>query len=257
MSDLMLDKLKHHWNVSNRREFFTRAGSGLAGIALAAMLAEDSYAAAVDPLAPKSPTVNPVRAKNIIWCFMEGGPSQVDLFDPKPLLEKLAFQPVPPSFRPETLLTAQGAKPSDGLFPARRPFKQYGQSGMWVSDWLPPYRSARRRDGGHPFVYIRCQQSRWWRVPDEYRFYSRRASLAGAAWLTYGLGSAQRNPPPPTLRGHAGRQGNLRRGAELRFGFPARDVSGVAVPSGRYTDSGSEAARGNHRSTASATSSSF
>ena len=48
----LLNKLKHHWNVSNRREFFTQAGSGLAGIALAAMMSEDGYAAGVDPLAP-------------------------------------------------------------------------------------------------------------------------------------------------------------------------------------------------------------
>jgi hypothetical protein len=81
MSDRMLDILKQRWNVSSRREFFTRAGSGLAGIALTAMLAEDGYAAGVDPLAPKQPHLPP-KAKNIIWCFMEGGPSQVDLFDP-------------------------------------------------------------------------------------------------------------------------------------------------------------------------------
>src|SRR5690349_6653653 len=129
-------KSSHYWGVSSRRDFFTRAGSGLAGIALADLLAEDGYAAAVDPLAPKPPQIAP-RAKNVIWCFMEGGPSQVDLFDPKPMLEKFALQPVPPSFHPEKLLTAQGAKPSDGLFPTRRPFKQYGQSGIWVSDWLP------------------------------------------------------------------------------------------------------------------------
>ena len=54
MADPMLNKLKHHWNVSSRREFFTQAGSGLAGIALAAMLAEEGYAA-TDPLAPKKP----------------------------------------------------------------------------------------------------------------------------------------------------------------------------------------------------------
>src|SRR6202035_5853076 len=120
MADQMLNKLRHHWNVSTRRDFFPRAGSGLAGIALAAMLAEDEARAATsDPLSPKPPHVPP-RAKNIIWCFMAGGPSKVDLLDPKPLLEKLALQPVPPSFHPETLLTAQGAKPSDGLFPARR-----------------------------------------------------------------------------------------------------------------------------------------
>src|ERR1700688_201256 len=104
MLDPVLNKLKHQWNVSSRREFFTQAGSGLAGIALAAMLAEDGYAAGVDPLAPKKPHLPP-KAKNIIWCFMEGGPSQVDLFDPKPMLEKLAFEPVPASCRPETLLT--------------------------------------------------------------------------------------------------------------------------------------------------------
>src|SRR5690349_5307507 len=132
----MLKKLKHHWNVTSRREFFTQAGSGLAGIALASMLAEDAKAAAVDPLAPKTPHVAP-RAKNIIWCFMEGGPSQVDLFDPKPMLEKYAYQPVPASFHPEQLLTAQGAKPSDGLLPTSRVFKQHGQSGLWISDWLP------------------------------------------------------------------------------------------------------------------------
>jgi len=54
----MIDKLRHHWNVSSRREFFTRAGSGLAGIALANMLAEDALASAprqaIDPLAPKN-----------------------------------------------------------------------------------------------------------------------------------------------------------------------------------------------------------
>ncbi|MBV8843570.1 MAG: DUF1501 domain-containing protein, partial [Bryobacterales bacterium] len=132
----MLNKLKHHWNVTSRREFFTQAGSGLAAIALAAMLDEDARAASVDPLAPKKPHVAP-RAKSVIWCFMEGGPSQVDLFDPKPMLDQLALQPVPASFHPEQLLTAQGAKPSDGLFPSRRQFKQYGQSGLWVSDWLP------------------------------------------------------------------------------------------------------------------------
>jgi hypothetical protein len=52
MNDMMMNKLRHHWNVSNRREFFTRAGSGLAAIALANMLAEDGYAAGSDPLAP-------------------------------------------------------------------------------------------------------------------------------------------------------------------------------------------------------------
>src|SRR5258708_37236280 len=109
----MIDTRRHYSDATNRREFFTLAGSGLASIALANMLAEDGYAAAVDPLAPKKPHVTP-RAKNVICGFMEGGPSQADLFDPKPLLEKKALQPVPPSIHPDKLVTAEGAKPGEG-----------------------------------------------------------------------------------------------------------------------------------------------
>jgi hypothetical protein len=188
-----MSKPDHHWNVTTRRQFFTQAGSGLASIALAAMLAEDGYAAGVDPLAPKPPHLPP-RAKSVIWCFMEGGPSQVDLFDYKPLLEKLAFEPVPPSFRPESLLTAQGAKPSDGLFPTRRTFKQHGQSGLWISDWLPNI--AEHADD---LAVIRsCQSDAVNHVGGVCQM-NTGDILAGrpslGAWVTYGLGSAQRNLP--------------------------------------------------------------
>ena len=183
----------HHWGVSSRREFFTRAGSGLAGIALANMLAEDGYAAAVDPLAPKPPQIAP-RAKNVIWCFMEGGPSQVDLFDPKPELQRLAGQPVPASFHTENLITAQGAKPSDGLFPARRAFKQHGQSGLWVSDWLP-YTAEMVDD----IAVIRsCQSDAVNHVGGVCQM-NTGTILAGrpslGSWVMYGLGSANRNLP--------------------------------------------------------------
>lgn len=189
----MPDQLSHRQGITSRREFFARAGSGLAGIALASMLAEEGYGAALDPLAPK-PFHHPPKAKNIIWCFIEGGPSQVDLFDPKPLLDKMAFQPVPSSFHPETLITAQGAKPSDGLFPARRKFKQYGQSGIWVSDWLPYIsevvddlaiiRSCTTDAVNH--VGGVCQMNTG-------AFLAGRPSLG--SWVTYGLGTARRDLP--------------------------------------------------------------
>src|SRR4051812_14787002 len=93
----------HYWKASTRRQFFGQAGSGLAAIALASMLAEEARAAgSTDPLDPKPPHVTP-RAKSVIFCFMEGGPSHVDLFDPKPGLLKYQGQPVPESFHPETL----------------------------------------------------------------------------------------------------------------------------------------------------------
>jgi len=182
----MLRTLSHHWPVTSRREFFTRAGSGLAGIALASLLRAEG----ADPLAPKPPH-HPPKAKSIIWLFMEGGPSHVDLFDPKPKLLELAGQPMPPSFgRP---VTAMGTA-NNTLMPSKRTFKQYGQSGIWVSDWYPNI--AEHADDmavirsvwadGLNHVGSVCQMNTG-------------SILAGrpamGAWTTYGLGSANRNLP--------------------------------------------------------------
>src|SRR6187397_112911 len=119
-------KLQHHWNVSNRREFFSRAGSGLGAIALGSMLAEGAETPAK--------THFPAKAKSVIWLFMEGGPSHVDLFDPKPELQKLAGKPMPASFG--NVITAMGTG-SNGIMPSQRNWKQYGDSGHWISDWYP------------------------------------------------------------------------------------------------------------------------
>ena len=105
-----------------RRSFLATSASGLGGLALASLFRDEGLLAAATgnradtsrPLAPQRPHFAP-RAKSAIFIFLEGGPSQVDLFDPKPLLEKYALQPMPASFHPETLLTAQGSKPSDGM----------------------------------------------------------------------------------------------------------------------------------------------
>ncbi|MEO7649545.1 MAG: DUF1501 domain-containing protein, partial [Bryobacteraceae bacterium] len=131
----MNNKLAHHWPVSSRRDFFQRAGSGLAGIALAGMLQQDGALAAgmADPLAPKTPHHEP-KAKSIIWLFMEGGPSHIDLFDPKPKLNEMHGEPMPASFGKP--ITAMGTA-SNTLMGTKRTFKQHGQSGMWVSDWYP------------------------------------------------------------------------------------------------------------------------
>jgi hypothetical protein len=180
----MFDKLSHHWPVTTRREFFTRAGSGLAGIALASMLRAE------DPLAPRQPH-HPPRAKSIIWLFMEGGPSHVDLFDYKPKLLDLAGQPMPASFgRP---VTAMGTS-NNTLMPSKRTFQQYGQSAIWVSDWYPNI--AQHVDDmavirsvwadGLNHVGSVCQMNTG-------------SILAGrpamGAWTTYGLGSSNRNLP--------------------------------------------------------------
>jgi len=101
------------------------------------LLAHGSVATAlatpVSPLAAKNPHFTP-RAKNVIFLFMEGGPSHLDLFDPKPLLNKLAGQSLPESFG--SVLTSMGESRSP-LLASQRTWKQHGQSGLWVSDWLP------------------------------------------------------------------------------------------------------------------------
>jgi hypothetical protein len=191
----MLQNLRHHWNVSSRREFFTRAGSGLAGIALAAMLAEDAVAAAprsiADPLAPKPPH-HPPTAKSVIFLFMEGGPSHVDLFDPKPLLQKLDGKPIPDSIgKPKQ--TAQGTR-DNTLMASKRQWKQYGQSGMWVSDWYE--NTAEHVD---EMTVIRSCWADGLNHVGSVSQMNTGSILAGrpgmGAWATYGLGTANKDLP--------------------------------------------------------------
>ena len=87
-----MKKTLHVIDVTSRREFLTRAGSGFGALALAYMLAEErGFAAALDAGADQTQQPHHVpRARSVIWLFMEGGPSHLDLFDRKPTLEKLA-----------------------------------------------------------------------------------------------------------------------------------------------------------------------
>ncbi|MDA0350123.1 MAG: DUF1501 domain-containing protein [Verrucomicrobia bacterium] len=123
----------HHYdNPFSRRDFLRTAGCGFGSLALSALtglpLAHASkFGSAKIPHAR-------ARAKNIIWLFMEGGPSHLDLFDPKPLLNKLAGQPLPESF--EKPVTAMG-EASSPLLESRRKWAQHGEGGLWISDWLP------------------------------------------------------------------------------------------------------------------------
>src|SRR5881396_3209141 len=129
----------HCHPVSSRREFLQKAGAGFGALAFSYLLGMDALtraagsAPATNPLRPKLPHV-PARARAVIWLFMEGGPSHLDLFDPKPELVRLAGQPMPESFgRP---ITAMGTA-NNTLMPSKRQWRQHGQSGLWISDWFP------------------------------------------------------------------------------------------------------------------------
>src|SRR4051812_44304343 len=86
----------------SRRDLLLRGGTGFGALALAYLLRDNpafAQAPSANPLAPKRPH-GPARAKSVIFLFMEGGPSSIDLFDPKPLLNRLAGQRLPAHFRP-------------------------------------------------------------------------------------------------------------------------------------------------------------
>src|SRR2546421_3867894 len=128
---------------TSRRTFLRRAGGGVGMLALATLLDEQGLLAAeslvskashaVNPLDPRPPHFEP-RARSVIFLFMSGGPSHVDLFDPKPDLVRLAGQPIPESFG--TFKTRRNVA-KNKLLPPLRPFRKHGQSGIEVSDFLP------------------------------------------------------------------------------------------------------------------------
>src|SRR4051794_17333799 len=136
--------MPHHARPHSRRDFLARAGGGLGLLALADLLQRDGHAAGntggrapgspPNPLAAREPHF-PATAKSVIWVFLDGGPSHIDLFDPKPQLTKLNGKPLPDSF--ERPVTAMGKTAFTPLLASKRAFKQHGESGLWVSDWYP------------------------------------------------------------------------------------------------------------------------
>ncbi len=185
----MNKNLGHHWPVRSRREFFQQAGSGLGSIALASLLNAEARGAAL-PMPHHKP-----KAKSVIWLFMEGGPSHVDLFDPKPKLNDLDGQPMPESFGKP--ITAMGTA-NNSIMGSPRKWQQHGKSGLWVSDWYPNI--AKHVDdmtvvrscwaNGLNHVGSVCQMN----TGD---ILAGRPSMG--AWVTYGLGSANKNLPTFTI----------------------------------------------------------
>src|SRR5690348_16305280 len=118
----------HPWMT--RRQMLCSLGNGFGALGLASVLAGEARAAAggaSNPLAPKAPHFPP-RAKRVIFLFMNGGPSQVDTFDPKPALVKYAGQ-----MKEGTTRQKAGGK----LLPSPFKFQKYGQSGIEVSELFP------------------------------------------------------------------------------------------------------------------------
>ncbi len=181
-----IEGVPHHEFLSTRRDFLLRGGAGFGSLALAGLLQEDAVAAQV-PGALRFPA----RAKSVIFLFMEGGPSHLDLFDPKPLLNELAGQRIPESFG--KVITAMGEEESP-LLACKRKWAQHGQSGLWISDWFPHIATCADdlavirscvSDGINHSAGV-CQMNSGHIVGG-------RPSLG--AWVNYGLGTENRDLP--------------------------------------------------------------
>jgi hypothetical protein len=181
-------------HLPTRREWLLRAGGGFGALALSFLLQEaEGRAGDRTGPAPSTPswlTARP-RAKSAIFLFMEGGPSHIDTFDPKPLLNELAGKPLPPSFKP--VVTPMGEFYSPVLAP-KRTWAQHGEGGLWISDWLPHI--ARCADdltvirscwgNGLNHVGGVCQMNTG-------SILAGRPSLG--SWVSYGLGTENRDLP--------------------------------------------------------------
>ena len=183
--------------VVSRRDLFSRAGDGLYGAALAYLLGRDLFSANpalaathrnVHDLKPRPPHFEP-KAKAVIHLFMTGGPSQVDLFDPKPALEKYAGQ-IPRGF----LDNVESVGDAGGLLPSRFKFAKHGQSGIEISEAMPHL--AERVDD------IAVIRSMWTthfnHEPAIFLMHSGRAMPGRptmGAWVVYGLGSENQDLP--------------------------------------------------------------
>src|SRR5918997_3128566 len=128
-----------------RRHFFGQCGIGLGSMALGSLLGEGRASAggptsAAEPLAPRAGHF-PARAKSVIYLFMAGGPSQLELFDHKPKLQEYHNRPIPESFiegRRFAFMETFTKEPPK-LLGTTRKFAQHGGSGAWVSECLPHF----------------------------------------------------------------------------------------------------------------------
>ncbi|MGC8639162.1 MAG: DUF1501 domain-containing protein, partial [Isosphaeraceae bacterium] len=203
-----MDPIREQFEMMTRRHFFGRtAGLGLGSMALASLLAEDGRAAALadqsKPVAKIGTAVGglpglphfPPKAKRAIYLFMNGGPSQMDLVDYKPKMDKWFDKDLPDSIRRgQRLTTMTSGQSRFPIAPSKYKFAQHGKSGAWISELLPwtakivdeisliktVWTEAINHD---PAVTYICTGHQ---LPG-------RASLG--AWLSYGLGTMNQTLP--------------------------------------------------------------
>jgi hypothetical protein len=176
---------------TTRRHFFEKCGIGLGRVALASALAgvKPGSAAGQNPMSAKAPHFAP-KAKRVIYLFMAGGPSQLDLFDYKPKLSQYDGKPTPASFfeGKRFAFMESFSKKVPNLLGTRRKFQQYGKSGKWVSECLP--HTAKVVDD---LAFISTVSTENFNHAPATIFANTGSTQFGrpsmGSWITYGIGS--------------------------------------------------------------------
>ena len=179
-------------NLTDRREFLRESCGGLGILALQSLLLEEqAQAATKNPLAPRPPDHDEGSARSVIFLFMAGGPSHLETFDPKPLLNELDGQPRPPSFGEANY---QFVQPDARILGTKRRFQKCGASGLEVSDLFPHL--AQRIDD--VAVIRSCYCDKVVHSAAQYELMSGR-TVPGfpsmGAWTVYGLGCESSSLP--------------------------------------------------------------
>jgi hypothetical protein len=182
-----------------RRHFFKDCALGVGKIALASLLTDKALSAAqptqANPLTPRPPHFKP-RAKSVVFLFMAGGPSQLELFDYKPELNRLDGQPIPESFVRDRRFAFMDnfSRQRPKLLASRRRFARHGRSGTWVSELLP--HTATIVDD---ITFVKTVATDVFNHGPAKLFVNTGSAQFGrpsmGAWITYGIGSESRDLP--------------------------------------------------------------
>lgn len=176
--------MRHVNRPISRRSMLQRCSTGFGLTALAGLMSQRAFAGVAGPSAHFRP-----RARNVIFCYMSGGVSHVDSFDPKPLLKKMAGQPMPVKVE-RTVFNNNG-----NIFPSPFEFRPYGQSGIPISSMFPKIGEWCADD----LAVIRSMTSKMNEHAQGNYFFHTGFPVMGhpsaGAWINYGLGSENLNLP--------------------------------------------------------------
>src|SRR6266404_1914882 len=191
---------QHSLLFQTRRHFFHDCALGLGSMALASLLSDNKTFAAdeapfANPLAPKKPHF-PAKAKSVIYLFMAGGPSQLELFDYKPKLQELNGKPIPESYLKNKRFAFMDSftKQVPQLLVAKRKFAKHGECGTYVSECLPHIAGIV-----DDVAVVRSVATDVFNHAPAKVFMNTGSAQFGrpsmGAWVTYGIGSESQNLP--------------------------------------------------------------